>query len=758
MNQAIFRKAKADLFNRRWQSLITLMLALLIQRSSSDPWEQAFQATNGADAWFRTIDATTDLSPIAKLNGVIAASQPSPLLPERNVVIGTKNYGVSLYGLDKMPELGRPVVTDGRWLDITQSAEIVLDRSFARNLKLAVGDRLNIETGQGLVSLKVVGLAINTIRGPYPDNTPGLAYTSTATLSQIEPDKNRWNYLMGIKTQFPGQVSLVASRAVGLGIGFGWYTTESVRESVEASTRINALFLGVFGLFALFACGLILANVISGVVLAQYREIGVLKAIGYTPRQVTLVFLLEYSFLGFTAAIGGIITGSLLAPLFLQNIAEVLNAPQVGAFDPWLAGVVLLGMEFTIALFTFIPAWKGGKVPAVQALTVGYSRVQTKPSRLVKLARLLKLPLSILIGVKDAFTRKLRAWLTMFSLALTVITVVFVLALQLSIQWVTYAASNGLPADIQLFRAGVPEAEVQGILSAQPEVAAYYRYTEWPASAGGVNVKTRAVDKGYEQFPFSIIDGRMLQNKGEVVVGLGLLNSLNLKIGDELNLTLKAMPPATSQDALIKLKIVGSYIVTNNQGKMAVFSLDDLLGAIPKAGVPSYALKLVPGADAQLVSSKLQAASNDQFQLRVYDNALPEQVHQVRWIMLGLGMVLLLVGVINLLNTAWLGVRERFREMGIFKTIGFTPLQVIGSVITSASLLTIGAVVMGVPVGLLLARLLFDLLLGTGLGVLPSLELLLLLLPCAIMLTTIACFLPALIAAKAKVVEVLQFQ
>ena len=58
--------------------------------------------------------------------------------------------------------------------------------------------------------------------------------------------------------------------------------------------RIAELYVPVllaFSIFALLAAAFTIANVVGGVVLTSYRDIGVMKAVGFTPAQVSLVLV-----------------------------------------------------------------------------------------------------------------------------------------------------------------------------------------------------------------------------------------------------------------------------------------------------------------------------------------------------------------------------------------------------------------------------------------------------------------------------------
>ena len=772
MNRALFHKALADLRSHRLQTALilliltaataTLALAATIQRSMNNPWERTFAESNGAHLSFFSDTAEVDLTSISRLEGVSATAGPFPVVWEHSLVKDHEKYSLLLYGMpSELPAVGRPLVTEGRWLAADGEDEIVLDRSFARHLSLKVGDRVDILSQQGKVTLSVVGLAVNSGWGLYPNFNPALVYVLQSTLARLETDADKWGSALWVRLFDPEASQEFQERAYALfpegaiEESLDWH---DIREWTNFTIKIMVLFLGVFSVFALFAVGFIVANAIGGVVLSQYREIGLLKAVGFTPGQVTLLFLIERLGLGLVAGVAGLLLGTVIAPLFLRPTAELLNAPAMPVYDPALYLAVLVGVEVIVALFTIWPAWRGGRIGTVQAITVGFARVRSKSSRLARLATRLRLPPVVALGVKDAFARPLRALLTIAGLALTVLTVTFSLGMETSIQVFSRdPALRGIPYDMAISRGYLSDVEARRILEAHSEVSAYYSITWGYAQVEGQteSINTRALGGAYDQFRIIIPEGRMFSAPGEAVVGMGLLDWLDLKVGDELRLTMDGKP--------LDLRIVGRYVEMNNMGQMAMYSLETLQQVDPQAEPDAYALKLTPGADAQALEAALLRESSDQFNVEMVDKDPPKEIGQVRVVIFGLNIVLVSIGLISLFNTTLLGVRERLRDFGILKTVGLTPRQIVVSVMTGMSLLALLAVLVGIPLGLIVTRLLFDYLgrqmgMGAELGMIPPWWWLALLAPGALLVSILGSVIPARQAAQVRVVEVLRYE
>jgi putative ABC transport system permease protein len=69
-----------------------------------------------------------------------------------------------------------------------------------------------------------------------------------------------------------------------------------------------------------------------------------------------------------------------------------------------------------------------------------------------------------------------------------------------------------------------------------------------------------------------------------------------------------------------------------------------------------------------------------------------------------LSAILVAIALVNVFNTSLLAVQEKLRAVGVLKTLGMTPGQVIAMINTTAGVLGTIAVGVGLPMGLLLTR------------------------------------------------------
>ena len=127
-----------------------------------------------------------------------------------------------------------------------------------------------------------------------------------------------------------------------------------------------ALFVGIImGIGAVFGA----MNTMYGIVAARTREIGTLRALGFSRMSILTSFLIESAFL---ALLGGLI-GSLLAlPInTLSGATGGANFSQVAfdfRVDPRWLGISVAAAIFMGLAGGFLPAWKAARMPITNAL------------------------------------------------------------------------------------------------------------------------------------------------------------------------------------------------------------------------------------------------------------------------------------------------------------------------------------------------------------------------------------------------------
>jgi putative ABC transport system permease protein len=746
-------------------SAMLLLVSLIILGSSDEPWDETFEATNGPHLWIVSHQSDLDFSPLAEDPAVSESSQVFMSLAENPVIFGDEKQDIFLYGMDKQPQVGKPLIAEGRWIDPAIPNEIVLDFSFARFYEIEIGNEINILAAQGTQDFSVIGLAVTSHWFPFDEITkdvsPGVAYISQASLEQVQPDPAFWYSVIGLRLNDPENSVQFGDLAQELFPGklrtvLEW---QFVKDNALLANTLNGMFMGLFSIMGLAAVGMIIFNTIGGQVLSQYRTIGLLKAVGFTPRQVTLIFLFEHLVIGFTASLVGIILGLAVAPGLVGTLSENLNmpAPNIYTAGP-LFGVLLL-VEFTVGLATLLPAWQGGRIDTVQAITVGYRMRHRRASRLAKLSAWLRLPAVATMGVKDTFSRPMRAVLAILSLLLTIMVAMTAVG---ALTTADYLANNrfyfnGTTADMKVMRNFVPTDIIEEQILSNPQVTDHYQenilWGQLPDHSDQP-VGVRILSGNYANYDFQLKEGRMISVPGEAIMGYAVLDMIDAHVGDTLEFMLEG--------TLIDLTVVGRHTENFNTNNMIFIDRATYQQHIGDLEPQSYYLKLKDFQQAESLRRDWLDQSDGLINVSVVTNEPQSSMTQLVGLIASLAAILMVVAGANLMSTSLLSIRERVRDFGIQKALGFTPSQIAWSVVIGAVVVVLIALSFGVTLGMSL-MIWFVQQVGIAIGAGPDFYLIdwgaiSLLLPALVLLAVVSSLLPAVRAARLQVIEALRYE
>jgi lipoprotein-releasing system permease protein len=244
------------------------------------------------------------------------------------------NKSVSVTGIEP-EEYGRIVpladkIVAGTWR--LASTDVLVGTELARDLGIGVGDKLRLATAQGAnITLTITGLFDLGSRGVNERNVYVLLRTAQDLLnlpggaSAIDVTVDDLWTAEDIAQRIAARVGLEAD---------SWITTNNqLFIALNAQTISNVVLR--FAVAIAIALGIASVLVVS--VVQKSREIGILRAMGASRRQVMAVFLIQ----GGVVGLMGSFAGSGLAALFLQMWQATLKNPDgtplfMLHFDPYL--------------------------------------------------------------------------------------------------------------------------------------------------------------------------------------------------------------------------------------------------------------------------------------------------------------------------------------------------------------------------------------------------------------------------------------
>ena len=691
---AAFRVIRADLRARPLNTVLTglvvafalgaLVVTLHGRATLDDPYDRLFEATNGAHVTVGG-ESPQALERIAARPGVVQAEGPRPIV-EVPLRLHGRAVTDGLIGLARTrARVENPLLLEGR--AVREPGEVVLSRRFVRDQGGAVGDVVTAGAGAAQRELRVVGIGATAGGG-------GAGWAEPADVRALATAEQPLRYGLALRLGDPAAAPAFARRLAGDG-ELGVQDWRRQREELTEDSRRLLTILQATTLLALLAAAFTLATAIGGRVLAQRRQIGLLRAIGLTPAGVTGVLVAYYLVLAALAAPLGLVAGALVADRLSGDFAATLGAPSAGAPGPGLLAVSLLSALVVVAAATALPAWRAGRIPVQAALALGRGASSARASRVARIARRLHLPVVVGLGAKDAFAQRGRTVLTVASLGLAAALVATAMSFEATMDRLgNEPALRAQPYDLRV-ESTLPAAEVDRRLAGRDDVAAVARMRHMLLTGrANAEIHTRVLDGPLAAFPYAIRDGRAARARGEVTLGRGALDALDAKIGETVNLQLDGRP--------VELRVVGRHVEPDDEGRGAVTALSSLPVAAAKLHEPYWVVRVSPGADPVQTAAALRREGGGRIQVERPIETLQREAADMRGVVYGTVALLLAIAGLNLLTTLGLAVRERERDYAVLASVGATPRQVRTTVIAGGAALALPAALLGLPLGTLI--------------------------------------------------------
>ncbi|MGI8714494.1 MAG: FtsX-like permease family protein [Solirubrobacteraceae bacterium] len=455
----LWRLVSGDIARRKAQSTLlvvmiattttTLTLGLALRGISDNPFAHTRAATRGPDVvamygvWGFSHPPGTFPGSLARFEaltrapGVVGSSGPYPVGFPR---LTARGLGVQVLaeGRDsRQATVDQPLLTAGRWVT---PGGVVIERAFADALGVHVGQPIRVA---GRV-FRIVGIALSTSQSVYPEGF-GMVWLTGADLQRVEAMSRPAGYLLNLKLADPRTAPpFAAEHAAPLPSRQAWqaWSLESWQDirtgDLKVITTEQGVLLTVSWLLGVLASATI-AVLVGGRMAEQTRRVGLLKAVGATPRLIAMILLAENLLLALAAAILGLTAGRLLAPTLIEAGTGVLGTPSSSPLTLATAGLIVLVAVIVAAAATVAPVVRGARTSTITALTESVHPPHRRPW-LITLSALLPVPL--LLALRLIARRIRRTVLTAVSLGIAVTMIVVTLIMQHEINTKNTAISS----------------------------------------------------------------------------------------------------------------------------------------------------------------------------------------------------------------------------------------------------------------------------------------------------------------------------
>ena len=340
---------------------------------------------------------------------LIEADQPiieQVVQPDAARLGGLLVFAVDLVGDQEIRDYGfdgDDADVDDPLVFLAQADSIALNREFAARAGIRKGDALTV---------RVAGAAKRfTVRALLEPKGFARAYGGNVAVTDVyaaEDMFGRGRRFDRIDVRLRPTIPVdEAIREITRAIGPGYQVETPERRGTDLQ-RLATTFVAAFDVTSVFALGIglfLIHNVFSISVQRRRRDIGILRAIGATPGQISLLFLWEAAVLGAMGGVLGVALGMAVAGRSFQFMGAALEATQ-GLSDAAGSSVGLSLMWQGVAagiaaslVGAGLPALNAARVHPIEAMATGvFATTRERTSGWSVLAGVALLGMAFILG------------------------------------------------------------------------------------------------------------------------------------------------------------------------------------------------------------------------------------------------------------------------------------------------------------------------------------------------------------------------
>ena len=286
---------------------------------------------------------------------------------------GSIELGGNLVGIDIMEEVRLSNIQDNIIEGSPEALKnidngILLGSGLAKKMSLSVGNRIQISTVKGIVfPLKIVGIYQSGIA--EIDNVQSFANLKTVQRIQGEAE----NYITDINIKLY-DIAEAVPMARQLEKQFKIKATDinEANAQFETGSNIRNIITYAVSITLLIVAGFGIYNILNMLIYEKMKDIAILKATGFSGKDVQLIFMSQAMIIGVAGGIVGLIIGFFLSRIIDNIPFETEALPTISTFPVnYNPGYYVIGIVFAL-ISTFIagylPSNKAKKIDPVHII------------------------------------------------------------------------------------------------------------------------------------------------------------------------------------------------------------------------------------------------------------------------------------------------------------------------------------------------------------------------------------------------------
>jgi len=599
-------------------------------------------------------------------------------------------------------------ILEGKEKEYPFPGEIWIPNHWTNNTPLEIGDTLLIPTNHGSFPLRISAIVVDAhYSNGLADPSPG--WVGPGGLAMLFPLKEISYATIGVRLHNAADTDAVWSR-FNKAYSFKGFSTlyKFFKQVFQIVYQITGGLLFVFAIFGIIVTLIITSSVVNSAIKTDYKMIGMLKTQGFTNYNIISIYIFQFLVITIIAVPFGLFGGYFMTLLIFKPLISAIGTvnfdislfwPSVATFFAFLIGILAITYRTSMSASQILPvtAIRNNGPPQKSFSGSKFSLFTLKPH---------SNPV-IFLGLRFLVSNKKRSLMMFVGL----LFVVFVQLMYVNGQNSLMGLDDNRPAwgfnnsDISVNQSAgfdnnqedyfketmedddrVKEVVKRGFYGATLPA----QENKAPSTLVGI-----IYDDDMEKVGLRTIKGRHPVFENEISLGIVSSQNTGKVIGDTLELFMEGQ--------LVPYSIVGIYQSLNNLSEGFYMRIEGIQEINPLYKLRNYQIKLKRGEDKMSFKNDLDKTYGSAYSIEYS----VDDLGRLKGILSGIQDVTKLISLIficvlfvTVYNDTVLNIRESQRNLGIFKAIGMTPIQLQLALVVKALIIAFFALLIGVPLSL----------------------------------------------------------
>lgn len=242
---------------------------------------------------------------------------------------------------------------------------VILGADLARQLSLNIDDNLNVLTSDGVSrNYKIIGVFQTNVKGV--DKTK--AYVNISSARQLLAKNQDYVTDLQVNVSDFEKTAPVVDRLAPV-IPYKVESWQTSNQQLEAGSKLRNIIAQAVSITILLVAGFGIYNIMNMTINEKIREIAILKAMGFSGRDITEIFLAQAIVIGVIGGVIGMVLGFVIADIVNSipfKLGGLNNLPMAYRVQDYLLAFIF-GLVTTLVA-GYLPARKASKIDPVDII------------------------------------------------------------------------------------------------------------------------------------------------------------------------------------------------------------------------------------------------------------------------------------------------------------------------------------------------------------------------------------------------------